>query len=80
MGILPMREGVCWASSRVEFGESGAHGKSNKGKQSQPCHHSNRTAATGSTICFKIGAFPVLLSHLGGFVKSLCMVITMTAG
>ena len=26
------QDGVRWVSSRMEFGESGAHGKSNKGK------------------------------------------------
>ena len=55
----PTGDGVRWASSRLEFGESGAHGKSNR--QSQACHHGNRMAAVGWTICCKICAFPSLM-------------------
>ena len=63
----PTGDGVCWASSRMEFGKSGAGrmGSPTRGKQSQQCHHSNRIAAIGLTICVKICAFPVLLGHLG---------------
>ena len=32
-----------------------------QGETSEPCHYSNRIAAIGSTICFNIGALPVLL-------------------
>ena len=61
----PTWDGVRWASSRMEFGESGADGKSNKGKTTSRVAPSNRIATIGLTICVKICAFPVLLRYLG---------------
>ena len=45
----PTGDGVRWAASNIEFGESGRHGKPNKGKQSQQCPHSNRVAGSNTS-------------------------------